>query len=185
MSCLFVDCVCVPGLCRWALVQTVQSHQAPDREGPRGRQCEESQVHPQRHRPVGRRRGVLCPGETDSFPNPYGLSEVHASLWNDMFSSTHGTQDTRCSCHGNHQTPPRRLPAFVWHPFSVSMFLAPKRHKQRIPILRWNGRLRWKCYKSLQVQRTSHLLDPCAYTCSVSIWAACTQKSPPLTIMFQ
>lgn len=61
--------MCAPGLGGWALVQTVPSHQAPDWEGSCGRQSEESQVHPQRHGPVGRRCRVLCPGEMRSHKN--------------------------------------------------------------------------------------------------------------------
>lgn len=64
--------MCATGLSGWALVQTVPGHQAPDWEGSCGRQSEESQVHPQRHWPVGRRCRVLCPGEMRSHKNyPY------------------------------------------------------------------------------------------------------------------
>lgn len=62
---LTVLCLCVwsSGLSRGTPVQTVQGHQASDREGSSRRQSEEGQVHPERYGPAWRRCGVLRPGE--------------------------------------------------------------------------------------------------------------------------
>lgn len=127
-----VFCVCAPGLCRRTLVQTVPRHQAPDRKRAGGRQSQESQVHPQRHGPVGRRRGVLRFGEPHKYearavsraPQPHSYAQIqklspkaaHAALW------LHGKRHKLLSmwrCHGNHtwQRDPEAADPFVWHPF--------------------------------------------------------------------
>lgn len=59
---------------RGAAVQALQGHQASGGEGAGGCCAEESQIHPQRHRAAGGRRGVCTPGE------PLGLGGLLGDL---------------------------------------------------------------------------------------------------------
>lgn len=90
--------MCAQGLGGWALVQTVPGHQASDWEGSCGRQSEESQVHPQRHGPVGRRCRVLGPGEMRLHKNyPHAQTskkKIPTRLWD-------RSTDTECGYRGN------------------------------------------------------------------------------------
>lgn len=92
------------GLCRRTLVQTVPSHQAPDRERTCGRQSEESQVHSERHGPVGRRRRVLRPGELDAHRRSHVETSINCThCFEIAWCVVPGEQrsPTQSSCHGN------------------------------------------------------------------------------------
>lgn len=74
--------LCVSGHSRRTFIQTLQGLEAPGGEGAGGCQDEESQVHPERHGPAGRRCGVLCPGASRPRTRwSTGASHCNVCLW--------------------------------------------------------------------------------------------------------